>query len=185
MAREAIVLSHDDPNTLGYAAHALALIAREYEVPLACMDRALQLNPNSQRQFERSGFHAYMGIGCRRRNRSFHAIDAVDFARSPAWISICRSRNPSYIMKGEFEKALEQGRRAAGEMPRWVGPWTSIAVAAANLGKQQEADAAVKQLLTLSPGFTLALRRANSLFRDKSVEDIFVEGMRAAGVPED
>ena len=183
LAREAIVLSRDDPNTLGYAGHALAILACEYDVPISCMDRALQLNPNSANLFMRSGF---MRLWV---SDPDHAID--HFMRSMRLSPLDPQLGyhhaglaGAHVMKREFEKALEYARRAAGEMPRWIAPWTNIAIAAANLGKQQEAQAAVKQLLTLSPGFTLALRTANSLFRDKSVEDIFVEGLRAAGVPE-
>jgi adenylate cyclase len=183
LAREAIVLSRDDPNTLGYAAHALAILAREYDVPISCMDRALQLNGNSANLLMRSGF---MRIWVSDPDR---AID--HFTRSMRLSPLDPQLGYHYaglagchVMKGDFEKALEYGRRAAGEMPRWIAPWTNIAIAAAKLGKQQESQAAVQKLLTLSPGFTLALRAANSLFRDKSVEDIFVEGLRAAGVPE-
>jgi adenylate cyclase len=90
----------------------------------------------------------------------------------------------AYMIKGDFEKALDYAHRAAREMPRWIAPWTSIAVASVRIGQQQEAEAAVKQVLALSPGFTVALRNANSYFRDKWVADIYSEGLRAAGLPE-
>jgi adenylate cyclase len=147
------------------------------------MDRALQLNSSSANLFMRSGFMRLwvsepdLAIDHFTRSMRLSPLDPqVGFHYA--------GLAGAHVMKREFEKALQYARRAAGEMPRWITPLTNIAIAAANLGKQQEANAAVKQLLTLSPGFTLALRRANSLFRDKSVEDIFVEGLRAAGVPE-
>ena len=42
----------------------------------------------------------------------------------------------------------------------------------------------MKQVLALSPSYAVAPRIANSFFRDKWVDDIFVQGLRAAGVPE-
>ena len=183
LAREAIVLSRDDPNTLGYAAHALALMAREYEIPVACMDRALQLNPNSANVLMRSGFL---------RTWVSDADTAIDhFTRSIRLTPLDPQLGYHYVglgiahmMKGNFEKGLDCARRAARETPRWLAPWTSIAVAAAYLGQQDEAEAAVVQLLAISPSFTIALRLANSLYRDKSAEEIFVQGLRRAGVPE-
>jgi len=183
LAREAIVLSRDDPNTLGYAAHALALMSREYEVPVACMDRSLQLNPNSANVLMRSGYL---------RTWISDADTAIDhFIRSIRLTPLDPQLGYHYhglaiahAIKGEFEKTLDYGRRAAREMPRWIPPYTSIAVAAVRTGQQQEAEAAVKQVLTFSPGYTIALRTENSFFRDKWVTDIFSDGLRAAGLPE-
>jgi len=53
----------------------------------------------------------------------------------------------------------------------FVHAWTSIAVSAVPVGRQEEAEAIV-------------LRIANSLFRDESVDETFVQDLRAAGVPE-
>lgn len=78
-------------------------------------------------------------------------------------------------MKGELEKALDFARRGAREMPRWVGAWANIAVTAGQSGLQNEAQAAAKQVLELSPGYTIALRLSNSVFRDKWVNDILCE----------
>jgi adenylate cyclase len=184
LAREAIVLSRDDPNTLGYAAHALALMSREFEVPVACMDRALQLNPNSAGILMRSGhlrtWVSEPDLAMDHFTRSIR-LTPLDpqLGYHYVGISIC------HVMKGDFEKALDYARRAAREMPRWIGPWSNIAVAAVNAGQQHEAEAAVKQMLALSPGYTVALRIANSLFRDQWVNDIIVRGLRAAGLPED
>ena len=183
LARQAIALSRDDPNTLGYAAHALALLAREFEVPVACMDRALQLNPNSANVLMRSGhlrtWVSDADLAIEHFTRSMR-LTPLDPQLGYHYVGLAIA----HMMKGEFEKALDYARRAAREMPRWIGPWTSIAVAAIRTGQPQEAQAAVKQVLTLSPGYTIALRNANSFFRDKWVADIVEEGLRAAGMPE-
>jgi adenylate cyclase len=144
LAREAIVQSRDDPNTLGYAAHALALMAREYEVPIACMDRALQLNPNSANVLMRSGFL---------RTWISDADGAIDhFTRSIRLTPLDPQIGYHYIglasahlMKGDFVTALDYARRGARELPRWAAAWIGIAVASAHLGQQEESAAAVKQ----------------------------------------
>lgn len=183
LAREAIVLSRDDPNTLGYAAHALALMSREYEVPVACMDRALQLNPNSANILMRSGhlrtWVSDADLAIEHFTRAVR-LTPLDPQLGFHYVGL----GIAHLMKGEFEKALGFARRGAREMPRWIGPWTITAVAAVHVGQQQEAEAAVKQMLALSPGYTIAFRITNSIFRDKWVDDIFIEGLRAAGLPE-
>jgi hypothetical protein len=75
-------------------------------------------------------------------------------------------------------------RRAAREMPRYVSAWTFTAVAAAHGVHQAEANAAVKQILALSPTYTIALRSSNSVHRDKWVDERFQQGLRLAGLPE-
>lgn len=47
LAREAIQSSRDEPNTIAYAAHALAYLTYNYDFSLAAMDRAINLNQNS------------------------------------------------------------------------------------------------------------------------------------------
>jgi adenylate cyclase len=183
LAREALVLSRDDPNTLGFAAHALSILAREYEVPVASMDRALQLNPNSAGILMRSGhlrnFVSDPDRAIDHLNRSMR-LSPLDPQLGFHYTGLAIA----HVLRGEYEKALDCARRAAREMPSWIGPWSQIAISAAYAGQQQEAEAAVKHVLALSPGYTVALRTANSNFRDKSIDDIFVQGLRRAGMPE-
>ena len=183
MARDAIVVSRDDPNTLGYASHALALLTREYEVPVASMDRALQLNPNSANILMRSGhlrtWVSEADLAIEHFTRSIR-LSPLDPQLGFHYVGL----SIAYLMKGELEKALDYARRGAREMPRWVGAWANIAVIAGNSGIRDEAQAAARQVLALSPGYTIALRLSNSVFRDKWVNDIFVKGLRAAGIPE-
>ena len=88
----------------------------------------------------------------------------------------------AYILKGDCLKALDFARRSSREMPRWLGTWVSVAVAAANLGYKKEAEEAVRQILTLSPLYSMA-RRPN-IFRDLKSSEIFSDGLRLAGIPE-
>ena len=182
LARDALVFSRDDPNTLGFAAHALVILGREYEVPLASMDRALQLNPNSANILMRSGhlrnFVSDPDRAIEHFERSIR-ISPVDPQLGFNYTGLATS----YIIKGEYEKSLEQGRRGAREMPRWTSAWGCIAIAAAHAGHQEEAAAAAKQAMLLSPGLTIS-RAAASYFRDKWIEERFAEGFRLAGIPE-
>jgi adenylate cyclase len=55
-AREGLVSSREEPNTVAYAAHVLAWLAGEHDAAVAAMDRAISLNPNSFGILIRSGW---------------------------------------------------------------------------------------------------------------------------------
>ena len=181
LAQEALNASGDEPTTIAFAAHALTRFRREFDVALAAMDRAVYLNPNSAQVLRRC---AWVRIFVADADR---AID--EFSRSvrlsPVDPEIGYSLSGiayAYILKGDCLKALDFARRSSREMPRWLGTWVSVAVAAANLGYKKEAEEAVQQILTLSPLYSMA-RRPN-IFRDLKSSKIFSDGLRLAGVPE-
>jgi adenylate cyclase len=181
LAQEALDAGRDEPTTIAFAAHALARFRREYDLALAAMDRAVYLNPNSAQVLRRC---AWVQIFVSNADR---AID--EFSRSirlsPVDPEIGYSLSGiayAYILKRDYVKALDFARRSSREMPRWLGSWSSVAVAAANLGYKKEAEEAVRQILTLSPAYSIA-RRPN-LFRDLKSDEIFSDGLRKAGLPE-
>ena len=181
LAQEALNAGGDEPTTIAFAAHALTRFRRGFDVALAAMDRAVYLNPNSAQVLRRS---AWVRIFVSDANR---AID--EFSRSirlsPVDPEIGYSLSGiayAYIFKGDCLKALDFARRSSREMPRWLGTWVSVAVAAANLGYKKEAEDAVQQILTLSPLYSMA-RRPN-IFRDLKSSEMFSDGLRLAGVPE-
>ena len=181
LAQEALNAGREEPTTIAFAAHALVRFRREYDVALAAMDRAVYLNPNSAQVLRRC---AWVQIFVSNADR---AID--EFSRSirlsPVDPEIGYSLSGiayAYILKRDYVKALDFARRSSREMPRWLGSWSSVAVAAANLGYKKEAEEAVRQILTLSPAYSIA-RRPN-LFRDLKSDEIFSDGLRKAGLPE-
>ena len=119
LAREAIQSSRDEPHTIAYAAHALAWFTKEYDFSLAAMDRAIHLNSNSFNILIRSGWlrtwiaDADQAIDHFQRSIRLSPIDPqVGFAYGGLAFA--------YIIKGDYQKALEYARRSAQEMPRWL-----------------------------------------------------------------
>jgi adenylate cyclase len=182
-ARDALLSSRDDPNTLGCAAHANAWLTREYDISITAMDRSLELNPNSANILMRSGhLRTWVADADLAINHLLRAIrlSPIDPQIGYHYAGLCIS----YIIKGDYKSALNHGRRAAQEMPRWVPCWNIVATSAALAGYLEEARAAVRQIQALSPEYSIAVRTANSAFRDKWVNDRFAEGLRVAGLPE-
>jgi adenylate cyclase len=181
LAHEALSSSRNEPNTIARAAHALAWLGGDYDTALTAMDRAIRLNQNSANILRQSGWLRIWGSDADR------AIDM--FSRSirlnPVDPLIGYQHNGlafAYIVKGDYEKALEHARRSAHELPHWVSAWSAVAVASVNVGNPQEAQEAAQRILLLSP--TYSIRARKSPFRDKWVDEIIVGGLRNAGLPE-
>ena len=74
LARQAIELGNDDPDTLGIASIILSAFVGEHETAAAGIDRALKLNPNSALAWRAHGY-----LSCF-RNRPGPAIKAFQHA---------------------------------------------------------------------------------------------------------
>ena len=81
-----------------------------------------------------------------------------------------------------FEEALPHIRRSVSSMPEFFGNWRTLASCCGHLGLMDEARAAVARAETIRPGITLAMARKH--LWGYAHRDIFVEGLRKAGVPE-
>jgi adenylate cyclase len=182
-ARDALVSHGDNPQTLAYAAHATAWLAREFDIALAALDRAVQSNPYSFDILARSGWvRAWVG-------QFEQAID--HFMRSVR----VNPRDPQlgyaygglafvYIMQSEYDKALEFARRTAHDMPTWTYGWNALAAACAYTGRMDEAADAIRHLQRLSPGFTASIYRRNGTARDRWLTEKMSNGLILAGLPE-
>jgi adenylate cyclase len=183
LAHEALISGRDDPATIAFAAHAMAWLGREYDIAVAAMDRAIRLNPNSAQILTRSG-HLRTWVS--------DADSAVDhFSRAirlnpvdPEIGYALGGLAYALLIKGEYDKALEVARRAAREMPRWMGGWRSLVVASVKTERLQEAQEAVRHMLLLAPNHSISQSRRALPFRDERVCDMIVDALRKAGLPE-
>ena len=184
LAREALLSSRDEPNTIGFAAQAHGWLNREYDTALVAMDRALHLNPNSAPILVRSGWlRTWVSDADRAIEHFSHSIrlNPVDPLLGYAYCGLAFA----HIVKGEYERALEHARRAAHELPRWLAGWTILAVAAAYVGNQQEANEAKERMLEIQPTYSLATyRNTYAVMWEERFSGMIENGLRLAGVPE-
>ncbi|MBD0275584.1 MAG: hypothetical protein ICV73_27105 [Acetobacteraceae bacterium] len=59
-----------------------------------------------------------------------------------------------------------------------------LAAALARLGRREEAAEAVRALLAVAPGHTVSQAAARLALRDAPAREVFLGGLRMAGLPE-
>jgi tetratricopeptide (TPR) repeat protein len=183
LARQALEAGRDDAETIGHAAWAVFVLAGEAAMPAAALDRALALNPNAAHAWlVRGNIHAL-------RNQPEAAIEALEQARrlSPfdPYTSLCAvSIAIAHLAARRFEQAIEWADRALNEQPRMVPAMRVKVVALAHLGRLDEARAELSRLLAIDPKLTIAGLREYAHFAAPEVLELYVTGLRLAGLPE-
>jgi adenylate cyclase len=183
LARQALEAERDDAETIWQAALTLFVLAGEAAMAAAALDRALALNPNAA--------HAWMARGFiyARRNQPAAAIEAIERARrlSPfdpytSFYAIIIAI--AHLVARRFEQAIEWADRALHDQPRMVTAMRVKVVANAHLGRLDEARAELSRVLAIDPTQTIAGFRAYAHFVAPNFLELYVAGLRLAGLPE-
>jgi len=182
LARQALEAERDDADTIWQAAWTLFFLAGEVALA-AGLDRALTLNPNAA--------HAWLARGHidASRNQPEAAIEAIERARrlSPfdPYTFICAAIiATAHLAARRFEQAIEWAGRALHEQPRLASAMRLKVVALAHLGRLDEARAELGRVLAIGPEQTIAGFREYFHYLPPEVLELYVTGLRLAGLPE-
>jgi adenylate cyclase len=177
-ARHAVQI---DPQ-LAYAqatfAHVLTW-ARQHEVALGALQRALQLNPSYSHwqvatvlmfagQLDRAveSMQTYMRLD------PFHPTSAI------GWLGV------AYCTLGRPTEALTLLREAVARSPGRAMFQYWLAATYGHLGNVEAAKHQARALLTLQPSFTITgTARSLAVFRSGAHADHFLDGLRKSGLP--
>ena len=188
-ARTAIRLGQAEPETLGLAAHIIALPGGELAEGIAVVDRALVQNPSSVDVLAASGMlRAFLG----------DTITAFGHLReaerlSPAGVRIV---NKSFglclasFVDGDYASAADWAAQDLRERSMNVEALRYRAAALALLGRLDEAAQTVDRLLDANPEITISRCRRHieitmkNPFKRSGVVEAYYEGLRQAGLPE-
>jgi adenylate cyclase len=183
LARQALEAERDDADTIWQAAWTLFLLAGEAAMAAAALDRAVALNPNAA--------HAWSAKGTidASHNQPEAAIEAIERARrlspfDPMAFFYAFNIAIAHLAARRFEQAIEWADRALYEQPRMVSAMRAKVVALAHLGHLDEARAELSRILAIDPKLTIAGYRAYAHFMAPEVLELYVTGLRLAGLPE-
>ena len=185
LARLALEAARDDAETICQAASTLFLLAGEAAMAAAALDRALALNPNAAHAWlARGNIHAA-------RNQPEAAIEAIERARRLSPFDPLLSLYAAYsiafahLAARRFEQAIEWADRSLHEQPHMVQTMRVKIVALAHLGRLREARAELGRVLAIDPKLTIAGFREYAHFFAAEVLELYVAGLRLAGLPEE
>jgi TolB-like protein len=172
----------DDPTALAWAAHAITFLGRDYEGGLAASNRARRLAPNSGPVLYLGAWsHLYLGdwqtaVAWTERAMRLSPVD-------PGMAYFTAALGAAHFVGERYEEAAAWVRCAIHDHPGYLVAHRLLAASLAQLGRLEEARAAIPALLAVAPGYTVTAAVAHSAFRSPTRER-YVEGLRRAGLPE-
>jgi len=181
LARQALEIGRDDPDTLWMAALSLHIFAGEQATAAAAVDRSLALNPYSA--------HAWMARGFISQAQPGLAIEAFEQAMRLSPLDrynrvFTTGIATAHLVAGRYEEALEWAERSLHSSLGYSGALRVKAIACVHLGHLEQAREVMGQLLALQPWQTLA--RAEAYARRIYGPEIaarLVDSQRRAGMP--
>ena len=180
----AIAIGLDDGDAQAHAVIGLVqLVSRRHEEAIQTLERAIELNPNL------ANAHASLGLALAFCGETDKAVDEVNQAirlspRDPMsafWFNVLALAS---FVAGRYEEAAGWSEKTIEVNADYAGGFRSLAASYGRLGRLEEARAALKRLLQLSPGMTLRDTKAQLPFKDGADMEHYLDGLRAAGLKE-
>jgi DNA-binding SARP family transcriptional activator/Flp pilus assembly protein TadD len=180
-ALRAITLDPENAEALGIYAFSIARMAKDFDKALLFFDRALRLNPGSAFVWALSAAtYCYIGEPdeALRRLRRYRKLGSPHLYYFECLYTI------AYTFKGDYERAVLEGRRAVKDNPNLVAGYKPLIASLGHLGRRDEAQAYLRELLCLEPNFTVESFAQDYSFKRASDRERYIAGLRLAGVPE-
>ncbi len=175
-----------DPNNgavLALAAWTAAVMEGKIEQGAEYANRAMALAPNSASVLTRcSWVYVFNGdseraITCYSKARR---LDPLDPLRATAMTAV----GVAHFFARRFDECVQVMNRVVEENPTIMSAWRFLAAAHAHLGQSDLAQPAIAGLLERQPSSTITRTAKTSKFRYPWMVDLYLNGLRAAGLPE-
>ncbi len=185
LARIAIEIGRDDPDSLSHAAFALAFLAGDLAAGCRAAERAIALNPNQAHAWSTRGWmlvwleQPEQAIECFTRAMRLSPLDPRNYSQQYG-MARC------HFVAGRLEEALQWVDKALLEQPRAVNATVFKLGVCGLLGLTEESRNCLQRLLELSPGFSVATLSNQVMPRGVSarIAALWADGLRKAGLPE-
>lgn len=184
LARNAIRLGRDDALALATSAGALAYVVRDLDAGAACIDQALQVNPNLMWASYFAGFiKSWMGEP---EAAVAHLMYAMRLSPVDPLMPLMQAATAhAHFFAGRYDAASSWAKAALRGTPKLLPALRIGASADAFAGQLEPAQKTVARLLQINPDERVSnleaiygpYRRADDAWR-------YGEGLRRAGLPE-
>lgn len=182
LARKAVQLARDDARVLSIAGFVTGFGARDFDTADALIDRALDVNPNSYAAWASKGWaHIYWGDVTK-------AEECLDVAermspRDPFHYLLQVARASALYQTERFVEAEVEARAAVLANPLFETGQQFLVASLVELGRMDEAKAALQQLRKVAPQQDLKFLRATLPYRPIDRADRLLAALARAGMP--
>lgn len=181
LARRAVLADPESPLSLATAAWSYAMFSNDFDDALELANRALALHPNAH------AIRSYCGWVFAYAGESEHAIAQFEAARrlspvDPRDYFPLLGMATAHFFARRFEAAAQFCERIIALVPSHTIARRYLCATLAHADRTEARDAAA-ELLRLQPRYSLASAGA-SRFRHQWMLDLYVGGLRKAGIPE-
>jgi adenylate cyclase len=182
-AKRAVEAGPDNGPVLALAAWTLAVMEGRVEHAAEYASRALTLAPNSAAVLTQCSWaFVFNGepdktIACFDKARR---LDPLDPGRTTAMTAVALA----HFFAKRFDECIQTAQRVVDENPTNMSAWRFIAAAQALRWDLAAARRAVEELLARQPSSTVARTAKTSRFRYSWMIDLYLDGLRLAGLPE-
>ena len=182
LAREALGSDSSDPQVLARCGFVFATLGSAHAEGSALLDRAIAANPNCAEAYFRGGWVSVWngdfatGLSRVDINERLDPLSAEANGRTGI-------RAAARFFLREFDAAIEAADQAIGRTPDFHAARCVLVASLAHAGREEEARAHAAELLRRNPRYPQFLTLANNPFRHKWMAEVFLEGLRRAGIP--
>jgi adenylate cyclase len=181
-AQRAIASDPNDGTILALAAWAFAILAGKVDRACELAIRAVELHPNSAVVLTQCGW-AFLYVGDLER-----AIEFFRIAQRLDPLYTSRLYLPGMAAAHFFAKRFEDcerlSRQTVEETPSLTSAWRFLATSLVHLGRIEEARRAIARLLEVQPNSSVSRTAKTSKFRHEWMIKLYLDALRAAGLPE-
>jgi TolB-like protein len=183
LARRGAEYGRDDAVALTRSGHALLHLAGEIDAGIALLDRALVLNPNLASAWLLGGYAQMWDgdvEGALSRFTQAMRLSPLD----PEMYRMKAGVAAAHMFAGRYELAASWAKESFLQMPGFLLVLAVIAASHALAGRMERAEQAVVRLRELDPNFRLSNLMDYFVIRLPEHQEIFMDGLRRAGLPE-
>jgi adenylate cyclase len=181
-ARAVLRLGTDDPLALAFAAAAVAMFERDYEVALDAINRALTITPNSPIVLSLGGLvNAFAGRfeAAIKHGQNSLRLSPFDPMRFSAELAV----GYGHFFMGRYDDAADAAQRCIHINSQFVPAFAILAASRARGGRSEAAKTAAERLLTLNPDFRVGNYIRVGRF-PSDLNEKYGTALREAGLPE-